>query len=260
MAARKTPDGDRAMSELLSTSRSSTGKLLLDGCVLDPSRVIEVLGPLLSEERRVRIGEVVAGRTYNVATVVEGVINTGNVSAVMRSAEALGFQSFHVISGDLPYKHSARTTQGAQKWLDVTVWDSADACINSLKESGFRIVVTHVDEAARPLHELDCTRKTVLVFGNELNGVSDRMLEMADETCVIPTIGFVQSFNVSVAAALTLHQAYRFRVRTFGRNGDLTEPQFDELRADFYIRALEHANRILRLALESDEPRLPGHS
>lgn len=214
-----------------------------------PDDVIRVLGDVLSAERKRRIESVVRDRTRTVITVVEGIVNTGNVSAVMRTAEAFGFQSFHVITGNNPYKYSTRTTQGAQKWLDVFVWKSASECVQNLKTAGYEIVVTHIDESAEPLHMLDFTQKTALVFGNELSGVSEEMLSMADRSVVIPSTGFVRSFNISVAAAIALHTAARDRVRKLGCSGDLSPAEQEILVAEFYIRAVAHAEDILEKAL-----------
>lgn len=212
---------------------------------------IETLGPLLSESRRQRIADVVRERTYTVATVIEGTVNTGNVSAVMRTAEALGFQSFHVIRGESPYKHSVRTTQGAQKWLDVSIWDSAIDCARRLKDEGYEIVVTHLGPDAVPLQVIDFTCKTAVVFGNELKGASDEILELADRTVIIPSTGFVRSFNISVAAAMVLHKANLDRENALGTNGDLTDDEQRALTAEFYFRAVNHAEDILEKAKSS---------
>lgn len=211
-----------------------------------PEVVVERLRPYLSPARQARIEAVLDGRTYTVAPVVEGLVNTGNVSAVMRSAEALGFQPFHIITGPARFKQSKRTTQGAEKWLDVHVWPTPAACVAHLRARGYAIVATHLDPTAVPLDTLDFTQKTALVFGNERDGVSEALLALADRRCVIPTPGFVESFNISVAAAVALYHAYRDRLARQGRHGDLTEAERAHLRAGFYLRAVRHAGRILR--------------
>jgi tRNA (guanosine-2'-O-)-methyltransferase len=208
--------------------------------------VIGVLGEILSADRRERIARVVNGRTRTITTVVEGIVNTGNVSAVMRTAEALGFQDFHVIKGDNRYKHSVRTTQGAQKWLDVHLWDTATECIRKLRSDGYHIVVTQLDENATDLMEIDFTKKTAVVFGNEVAGASEELLGLADQKVVIPSTGFVQSFNISVAAAMTLHKASLDRTHKLGQSGDLTEEEKETLTAEFYFRAVNHASDILK--------------
>ncbi len=238
-------DPEQAMEDLLSSSGSRFEGVQVGNVRLTPSDVIQALAPQLSDERMERIDEIIAGRTYDVAPVVEGVINTGNVSAVMRTAEGLGFQPFHVIQNDVPFKHSARTTQGAQKWLDVHMWEKTAGCVSHLQEEGYSVVVTALTDSAVPLEEIDFTRKTALVFGNEAAGCTQTMLEMADQTCILPSPGFVQSYNISVAAAMSLYAAFAARVRHFGTNGNLSGTEQERLRADFYFRSVRSAQSIL---------------
>lgn len=219
-------------------------RLQVDGEVLSAESVIAILAPYLTEDRIERIEAVLAARTYGIAPVVEGLTNVGNVSAVMRTAEGLGFQPFHVVTGADRYKLSRRTSQGAEKWLDVRTWESPSACAAYLKAEGYQIVATHLD-AAVPISEVDFTRPTALVFGNERDGVSREMLAASDQRCIIPIPGFVQSFNISVAAAVGLYHAYRERERQ-GDGGDLTTAERARLRADFYMRSVQHAPNILR--------------
>jgi len=242
-------DPRQAMEDLLESSGSRFDAFDAGARVLSPDEVISILAPQLSDERIERIDAVLAGRTYQVAAVVEGVINTGNVSAVMRTAEGLGFQPFHVIRGDAPYKHSVRTTQGAQKWLDVTEWEEPVACVQSLQSQGFQVVVTALTDQAIPLDQVDVTRPTAFVFGNEQHGASDQMLECADMACVLPSPGFIQSYNISVAAAMTLHWAHSKRVELLGSSGSLSAEDTTRLRADFYIRSVRRAEDILRKAV-----------
>ncbi|ARA95102.1 hypothetical protein AWN76_010680 [Rhodothermaceae bacterium RA] len=236
------------MQDLLARAQRTSG-LLSGGPPLDPAFVIDTLAPHMTPERLARIDAVLAGRTYTVATVVEGLVNTGNVRAVMRTAEGLGFQDFHVITGGEAFKGSERVSQGAEKWLDVHVWDSPAACARHLKERGFAIVATHLDEAAVPIDAVDFTQPTALVLGNERDGVSEAMLALADRRVVIPMTGFVQSFNISVAAALGLYHAYRDRLARQGYHGDLTEEQRLRLRAAYCLRSVRRAPEILQRAL-----------
>lgn len=208
--------------------------------------IVDALAEWVTPERRARIEDVLDDRTRGVATVVEGIVNLGNVSAVMRSAEALGFQSFHIVTGGDTFKDSKRTSQGAEKWLDVCHWKRTADCVEFLKDAGFRIVVTHLDDTSVPISDVDFTRKTALVFGNERDGVSAEMVAWSDIRCVIPTSGFVQSFNVSVAAAVGLYHARSDRVRRQGRHGDLTDAEKLELRAVYYLRSVRHARAILQ--------------
>jgi len=225
---------------------------------LAPGDLVTALQPFLSPGRKARIDGVLDGRTRTVVPVVEGLINTGNVSAVMRTAEALGFYTFHVVTGKARYKTSSRTAQGSDKWLDMFTWPSTSECVAHLKQTGYMLVATHLDDTAVPIDEIDFTEKTALIFGNEFNGVSEEMLSLADRRCVIPTHGFVQSFNISVAAAVALYHAYRDRLRRQGRHGDLTEAERAHLRAVYYYRAVKNAPGILRRAFGSGGHERPG--
>ncbi len=247
-----------AMQRLLASTqalREAPEPFTVAGTRLAPAQVIEILTPYLTEARMARIDAVLAGRTYTVAPVVEGLINTGNISAVMRTAEALGFQAFHIITHQehdegIRYKTSERTTQGADKWLDVWRWPSPQACVTHLKTQGYQIVVTHLDDRAVPIDTVNFTQKTALVFGNERDGVSEAMLALADRTCLVPMAGFTQSFNISVAAAVCLYHARQDRLARRGRHGDLSEAQREALRAFFYLKSVRSARQILTRAVE----------
>ncbi len=211
---------------------------------LSPAEVIQRLSPHLSDERQERIRSVVRERTYHVVTVVEGLANTGNVSAVMRTAEGLGLQEFHVIRGSVPPKKSARTTQGADKWLDVHFHETAAACVEPLRRRGYRIAVTHLDASAVPISALDFSEPVAIVLGNELSGVSEEMISRADASVLLPMTGFVQSYNISVAAAMALYHADQAR-RAAGA-GALSADELERLEADFTMRAVRHAERLLQ--------------
>ena len=109
------------------------------------------------------------------------------------------------------------------------------------------MVKTH---GAVPINTIDFTQKTALVFGNERDGVSEAMLALADGTCLVPTAGFTQSFNISVAAAVCLYHARQDRLARQGYHGDLTDPQRETLRALFYLKSVRRARQILARAVE----------
>lgn len=224
----------------------SAGHMLPTG--FSPSQIIEILTPYITEERMARLSSVISQRTSTVVTVIEGLINLGNVSAVMRSAEALGFHHFHIIEGGTRFKNSQRTSQGAEKWLEVSRWPNAAACIPELQKQGYHVVATHLDDTAVPISEIDFTRPTALVLGNEKEGVTQELLSLADQRCVIPMAGFVQSFNISVAAAVALYHAFHDRITRQGYHGDLDDNTKEELLAAYCYRSVKHADDILRKA------------
>lgn len=212
--------------------------------------IIDALTPYLTEERREKIDRVVARRTYSVTPVMECPFDRGNVSAVLRSAEALGYQSVHIIETSKKFKKAIRVTQGAEKWLDVRPWDSTAECVAHLRGQGYRLVAAHVEDA-KPISEVAFDRPTALFFGNEHDGLSEELLAQADDRVMISMPGFTRSFNISVAAALSLYHIQQDRIARLGAHGDLNENEQRCLTAAYYLRCVDYADKILHGGIES---------
>lgn len=205
---------------------------------VDAETILETLSPLISEERKERIDLACRQRTFDVLPIIEDPYDWGNVAAVCRSADAMGVGAVHIIreNNTDKFKQSTRTSGGADKWLDIQLFDTTRECLHRAKENGFQVVATCLGkEAVRP-GEIDWSKPTAIVFGNEMKGVSDEVVEMADGMCEIDIDGFVDSYNISVAAALMLWEARRVRLDKLGYHGNLTEKEIEILRAVFYLR------------------------
>jgi tRNA (guanosine-2'-O-)-methyltransferase len=201
----------------------------------------------LLPERRARIDAVVAERTRTLTVVLEAFADPQNVNAVLRTAEAFGVQEVHVVVGPMkPYDRNKKISQNADKWLDVVRWKSTGECLEHLKARGFHVFATHLGEGSRDLGELSFAGPVALVFGNEHRGVSEEALAAADLRFAIPMRGFTQSFNVSVAAAVSLFHAVQRRGAERGRHGDLPEAEAEELRQRFYARSVKQRTRIAK--------------
>jgi len=216
---------------------------------ITPDNVITLLGPRISESRRASIDDVLTGRTDNLTVVVEGMVDLGNVSAVMRSADGFGVQSFHAIDTADVYKRSRRTTRGTDKWLDRYRWDDPESCFAHLRDAGYNIVITEPEDGT-PLYETDLSDRVALVFGNELDGVSDVARRFADVTVTIPMLGFGESFNISVAASVILSEAVRQRTERFGTSGDLGDETMQRIRAVWYMKSVREARLLLERAID----------
>jgi tRNA (guanosine-2'-O-)-methyltransferase len=189
--------------------------------------------------RKARIDEVVASRTRTLTVVMEAFCDPQNVNAVLRTCEAFGIQELHAVEGPMkPWDRNKKISQNADKWLDVRRWRSTAECLAHLKAEGFAIYVTHLGPGSRPLGELSFAGKVALVFGNESRGVSDEAVRLSDATYAIPMRGFVQSFNVSVAAAISIAKAVERRELERGRHGDLDPGDAAALRERFYVLAV----------------------
>jgi tRNA (guanosine-2'-O-)-methyltransferase len=200
--------------------------------------IMAALDPLLTPERRTRIDEVIGARCTAVTAVLDGLVDPHNVSAVLRSADAFGVQLVHVIEGTEPFLATTRIAQGADRWVDVIKHATSAACVRALRASGHRIFVASMEGAVAP-EALAHEPRVAIVFGNEHSGVSQELRDLADGTYAIPMCGFVQSLNVSVAAAITLFSAMR------GRPGDLDHEAALLLRARYVFKSVPQAEAIV---------------
>lgn len=136
---------------------------------LSSGEVLEALDPLIMDVRKERFRSAVRNRSYSVCLVVEGLCDFGNVSAAFRSADALGFQSVHVVSCDSSkrYRENRHVSMGAEKWLDIELWDSTQECFRVLRSRGYRIATTHLATDAVSIYDMDWSYPTAIVVGNE---------------------------------------------------------------------------------------------
>ena len=205
--------------------------------------ILDLLGPQLTPERNKRILEVIQHRTFNVAVVCESIYDRGNISAAMRSAEAFGFAPFHVIETASKFKNANRVTRGSEKWLEIKKWKTTKECVSHLKSQGRKLIVTSLD-ANISIDEIDFSQSCAVVLGNEKEGVSEEMLAAADYRIKIPMYGFVQSFNISVAAALCLYHISQKR-KQLNISSELNQTQEKILQALYTLRTLDSAEEQL---------------
>lgn len=183
----------------------------------------------ITPERRERIASVARTRVAGIVPVLECLYDPANVSAIFRSAEALGLLRVLVADAGIPRKLNARkVSRGSEKWLQIERHAGPDEAVASLRAGGFRILVTDAD-ATRTVHDLDLRVPTAFVLGNEHEGVSPRMRELADGTVSIPLRGFTTSLNVGVAAGILLAEARRLRDLAVGQEGDLPPDEREAL-------------------------------
>lgn len=203
----------------------------------EPGRIIAALSAAITPERFARIASVAANRVHTVTTVLEDIADPHNASAILRSCDAFGVQELHAI--ELRHRFLAsKVARGTQNWIDVNRHSSSEACIAALKQRGFRVclAVMEGDKTPDDLRQFD---KVAVVFGNEHNGASSNMRELTDETFRVPMYGFVESLNVSVAAAVTLYTVTR------GRQGKLQDAEKERVLAELLYRSVADADAIL---------------
>lgn len=165
----------------------------------------------MTPERRERLLSVLNKRQANITVVLENVFDPHNISAVMRTCDAIGIQDIYVLNTKIPRhkKFGPRSSSSAAKWLSIHQYDNAETCFTDLRKNYKTILTTHLSSDAVPLHKVDFTGSIALVFGNEHSGVSEDIIGMADGNMIIPQVGIIRSLNISVACAVTLYEAMR---------------------------------------------------
>ncbi|MBN1301385.1 MAG: RNA methyltransferase [Melioribacteraceae bacterium] len=165
-----------------------------------------------TEKRLNKISKVIKARQHALAVVIENIHDPHNVSAIYRTCDAVGVPNVSLLYTleEFP-KISKVSSASAMKWVKSKKFNSVDKCYSTLKEEGFSIYATLLDESAVSIYDIDMTGKIAFVFGNEHRGVSEDAAEKADKKIYIPMRGMIQSLNVSVATAVTLFEAQRQR-------------------------------------------------
>jgi tRNA (guanosine-2'-O-)-methyltransferase len=215
------------------------------------SRVWDILKNYLTDSRRKKIESVTSSRCFSILPILEGLYDQGNVSAVLRTAEGLGFGGAVIVQTQEKFKVSQRTSAGADKWLLTKKYSDPTIAVNELKEHGYRVIATSLHPQAQGMEHFQWNEPTAIIFGNEKEGVSQATLKMADAHLYIPMRGFVQSFNISVAAAIVLSHISTWRAQQLNSFADLTPEQILYLNALFACRTLDSHSDILRRELGS---------
>lgn len=163
-------------------------------------------------ERLARMRAVLERRQPDLRVVIEHVRDPHNASAILRTCDALGVHTVHLLYTDQPSPEISRTvSSSSHQWLDIRRHSDPRELADALHAEGIPLLVTRRDEGARALVDVDFTRPAAVVFGNEHRGCSDEVAAVADGALWIPMVGMVESFNVSVSAAIVLAEAYRQR-------------------------------------------------
>jgi tRNA (guanosine-2'-O-)-methyltransferase len=165
----------------------------------------------MTPERSDRLISVLNKRQPDLTVVLENVFDPHNISAVMRTCDAVGIQDIYILNNKIPphRKWSAKSSSSAARWLTIHQFTDAHECFATLRKNYKKIYTTHLSTDAVSLHQLNLTEPVALVFGNEHSGVSEEIIAMADGNFIIPQVGIIKSLNISVACAVSLYEAFR---------------------------------------------------
>lgn len=186
----------------------------------------------MTPQRKERLTAVLNKRQPDITVVLENVFDPHNISAVMRTCDAVGLQDIYVLNTRIPRhkKWGSKSSSSAAKWLTIHQFDNAEECFAQLRSRYSKILTTHLSSDAVELYDINFTESIALVFGNEHSGVSDEIRALADGNFIIPQVGIIQSLNISVACAVTLYEAFRQK-KTAGHYNQqrLNEQQYQSL-------------------------------
>lgn len=165
----------------------------------------------MTPERTDRLTNVLNRRQPSLTVVLENVTDPHNISAVMRTCDAVGIQEIYILNTkiELHKNWGAKSSSSAAKWLTIRQFTNATECFQALRKNFNKVFTTHLSTGAVGLYELDLTQKVALVFGNEHSGVSDEIIALADGNFIIPQVGIIKSLNISVACAVSVYEAFR---------------------------------------------------
>jgi tRNA (guanosine-2'-O-)-methyltransferase len=188
----------------------------------------------MTPERYNRMLSVIKNRQTNLTVVMENVNDPHNISAVMRTCDAVGIQDLYILNTKIA-KHDyfgVKSSSSAAKWLTVHQFTDAKECFEALRKNYNKIYTTHLSTDAVSLYDIDYTDSVALVFGNEHDGVSEETIAMADGNFIIPQLGFIQSLNISVACAVSIYEAHRQKFAA----GHYNEQSMTKERQDALLR------------------------
>ena len=165
----------------------------------------------MTPERYKRLTTVLSHRQPDLTVVLENVFDPHNVSAVMRTCDAVGIQEVYILNNRIPphKKWGYRSSSTAAEWLSIHQFTDAEKCFTAIRKRYQKIYTTHLSDDAVDVFKLDLTQSVALIFGNETYGVSEDIRHFSDGDFIIPQVGVIKSLNISVACAVTLYEAFR---------------------------------------------------
>ncbi|SOS49206.1 tRNA (guanosine(18)-2'-O)-methyltransferase [Tenacibaculum dicentrarchi] len=210
--------------------------------------LLAYLEGFITDKRKETFNRVLNERTRHFAVVLEDIYQPHNASAVVRSCDIFGVQDVYAIENRFTNKVSRHVAKGSQKWLNINRYkedgDNTKACLQDLRAKGYQIIGTtpHTDSCV--LSDFDVTKKSAFVFGAEKDGISDYIKQEADGFLKIPMVGFTESLNISVAAAITLNDVTA-RLRKTDLNWQLSKEEQRILYFEWIKNTIKNPDKLI---------------
>ena len=205
--------------------------------------LLTYLENFISENRKKRFIEVLSKRTKHFTVAIEDVYQMHNTSAVMRSCEVFGIQELNIIEQKYGKSIDKQIAMGAQKWVDIIEHSSSQVCMDNLREKGYQIIATTPHNDSCTIENFDITKPSALFFGTEKEGLSDEVINQADGYLKIPMVGFTESLNISVSAAIII-QDITNRLRNSDIKWQLSTSEILEKRLDWTRKTIRDIENV----------------
>ncbi len=211
--------------------------------------LITYLSSFMSEKRQQRFNEVISHRMAHMTVVLENLYQAHNASAVLRSCDCFGIQHVHFIENRNHLRISDDVAMGSSNWLTIHRHNQSEnntvAALTELKKQGFRIVATSPHKNGYSVHDLPVDKKIALVFGTEIDGISQDVIDLADDFVTIPMFGFTESFNVSVSAALCMYELTT-RIRESVTDFSLSSEEQTDVYLEWLKTSVDHSEALIK--------------
>jgi tRNA (guanosine-2'-O-)-methyltransferase len=211
------------------------------------TNLITYLEGFVTEKRKNTFKNILLNRTRHFTVVLEDIFQQHNSSAVIRSCDVFGIQDIHIIENKYHSKVSRHVAKGSQKWLNLNNYkedkNNTKDCLTRLKNEGYQIIATSPHNNTCTLHDLDISKKSAFIFGVEKSGVSEEVLINSDEILTIPMVGFTESLNISVAAAIILENLTN-KLRNSNYPWRLSEKEQEIIYANWLEKSINNVDEI----------------
>ncbi|MFV9550355.1 TrmH family RNA methyltransferase [Algibacter sp. PT7-4] len=214
-------------------------------------KLLEHLETYLTEHRKNRFAKVLSQRTKHFTVATEDVYQLHNTSAVIRSCDVFGIQEVNIVEERNSKRIDREIAMGAQKWVDLNRYQSVKTCIKDLKRKGYQIVATTPHTNDCELYDFDVAKKSCFFFGRETEGLSQEVLNEADCFLKIPMVGFTESLNISVSAAIIL-QHVTSKLKKTDVSWQLTKQEVIDKRLDWCKKTIKSYDEIIERFYESE--------
>lgn len=211
---------------------------------MNNQKIFQHLQQFLTDERLEKINHFAPESSDFVLPVIEDVFQFRNAAAIVRSVEACGFHKIIAMESEHEFNPNLRITKGAETWVEVEKLPHNLDSLREIKNRGYKILAVSPENNATMLSDYDLKEPVALVFGTEAAGVSEEILDFADETLAIPMYGFTQSFNVSVAAAICVYELKQKLLRS-NLDYKLSEEKLWEMKVRWAMNSIKSGEQIL---------------